>query len=230
MSTKSISPQLEYSWMEVLKSEFSQSYWKDLIEFIQHEKKTKIIFPPYAEIFSAYNTTKFDDVKVVILGQDPYHGKGQGHGLSFSVKKGVRQPPSLKNIFKELNDDLQIPIPDKFMGELSAWAKQGVFLLNSVLTVQQALPNSHKSKGWEKFTDATIKAISDHRENVVFILWGNYAKKKQVLIDQTKHRVISSVHPSPFAARNGFFGSKPFSKTNNYLHQTNQKPVDWAIE
>ena len=230
MSTKSISPQLDSSWMEVLKNEFHQPYFKDLMEFIQQEKKGKSILPTNSDIFTAFNITKFKDVKVVIIGQDPYHGEGQAHGLSFSVKRGVRQPPSLKNIFKELQSDLQIEIPDKFNGELIAWAKQGVFLLNAVLTVQQAWPNSHKGKGWEQFTDATIKAISNYRENVVFILWGNYAKKKSVLIDESKHYIISSVHPSPFAARNGFFGSQPFSKTNAFLHQTNQKLVDWTIE
>jgi len=230
MSTKSITPELDSSWLEILNSEFKETYFTQLVQFLKEEKKSKTIFPPSSEIFTAYNTTKFEDVKVVVLGQDPYHGIGQAHGLSFSVKKGIRQPPSLQNIYKELESDLGITRPDKFMGELLGWANQGVFLLNAVLTVEQANPNSHKGKGWEQFTDATIKAISEHRENVVFILWGNYAKQKKSLIDEAKHHVITSVHPSPFSARNGFFGSKPFSKTNAFLHQTNQNTVDWAIE
>lgn len=222
--------QLNNGWLEVLQSEFNQPYFINLLEFLNQEKTAKVIFPIESEIFTAYNTIKLENIKVVILGQDPYHGAGQAHGLSFSVKKGVRQPPSLQNIFKETLTDLNLAIPNKFNGELTSWAHQGVFLLNAVLTVQEANPNSHKGKGWEQFTDATIQAISNKRENVVFILWGNYAKQKRSLIDETKHYVITSVHPSPFSARNGFFGSKPFSKTNAFLHQTNQKPVDWAIE
>ena len=230
MSPKSINLELNQGWSTILKHEFTQQYYLGLIEFLSKETEFKTIFPPISEIFAAYNLVEFAQVKVVILGQDPYHGMDQGHGLSFSVKKGVRQPPSLRNIFKELHSNTNLPIPDKFMGDLSAWAKQGVLLLNSVLTVEQSKPNSHKNKGWELFTDATIQAISENKKNVVFILWGNYAKQKRSLIDETKHLVITSVHPSPFSARNGFFGSKPFSKTNSYLHQTGQKPVDWKIE
>lgn len=230
MSAKSLSRQLNGRWKEVLQDQFQQPYFLELEKFLEQEFHTQTIFPPEKEIFSAYHTTNFENVKVVILGQDPYHGAGQAHGLSFSVKNGIRQPPSLKNILKELHSDLDIPIPDKFNGELTDWANQGVFLLNAVLTVQESKPNSHKNKGWEQFTDATIKAISDFRENVVFILWGNYAKQKRGLIDENKHHVISSAHPSPFSARKGFFASKPFSRTNTFLHQTNQKTVDWSIK
>jgi uracil-DNA glycosylase len=230
MSSLRISPQLETSWKKVLEDEFSKPYFEELVTFLKDEKKNKTIFPPGPEIFNAYNSTPFSEVKVVILGQDPYHGPGQAHGLSFSVKRGIHQPPSLQNIFKELESDLQFPIPQKSNGDLTSWARQGVLLLNAVLTVEQAKPNSHKDRGWENFTDATIKVVSDLKENVVFILWGNYAQKKRSLIDETKHRVIASVHPSPFSARNGFFGSKPFSQTNTYLQETQQKPVDWQIQ
>ena len=217
-------------WLAHLDKTIQDPKFEKLINWLNKTVETECVFPPVNEIFNAYNTNKVQDIKVVILGQDPYHGDNQAHGLSFSVKKGVRQPPSLKNIFKELESDLNIPIPDKFMGELTAWSKQGVFLLNAVLTVTKGLPNSHKKKGWEELTDATIKAISDHQKNVIFVLWGNYAKNKASLIDSNKHLIISSVHPSPFSARNGFFGSKPFSKINSYLKQTNQSPINWAIK
>ena len=230
MSSLRISPQFETSWKKVLEDEFSKPYFEELVTFLKDEKKNKTIFPPGPEIFNAYNSTPFSEVKVVILGQDPYHGPGQAHGLSFSVKRGIHQPPSLQNIFKELESDLQFPIPPKSNGDLTSWARQGVLLLNAVLTVEQAKPNSHKDRGWENFTDATIKIVSEFKENVVFILWGNFAQKKRSLIDETKHRVIASVHPSPFSARNGFFGSKPFSQTNTYLQETQQKPVDWQIQ
>ncbi len=230
MSTKMTVFGLNPDWMDVLNDEFAKFSFKNLISFLNEQRAHKTIFPNERDVFNTYNLTPFKNVKVVILGQDPYHGFGQAHGLSFSVLKGIRQPPSLRNIFKELESDIGIKAPDKFMGELTSWANQGVFLLNAVLTVEQGQPNSHKGKGWEQFTDATIKAISDKKENVVFILWGYYAKQKAELIDSDKHLVLSSPHPSPFAARHGFFGSQPFSKTNTYLQETKQTPVDWRIE
>ena len=195
---------------------------------LQEKSKGAKIYPPGSEIFSAFNLTPFDQVKVVILGQDPYHGDGQAHGLSFSVPEGVRQPPSLQNIIKELYNDLGISIPpDK--GDLSSWAKQGVFLLNAILTVQANMAASHQEKGWEKFTDAVIKTLSDQKEGLVFILWGKFAQTKSELIDSGKHLIIKSAHPSPFSANNGFFGSKPFSKANDYLQSVGKSQIDWSI-
>ncbi len=230
MKNFSVIKSIPNEWLYHLDKTIQDHAFVGLMNWLDEALELATIFPPFNEIFNAYTTNKLSDIKVVILGQDPYHGENQAHGLSFSVKKGVRQPPSLKNIFKELESDLNIPIPDKFMGELTDWSKQGVFLLNAVLTVTKGQPNSHKKKGWEEFTDATIKAISDHQKNVVFVLWGNYAKNKSVLIDTTKHLIISSVHPSPFSARNGFFGSKPFSQINAYLKETNQKSINWLIK
>lgn len=229
MSTKLVSSYLPSEWHQILRSTIESSTFNALQEWVKGERENQTIYPIEQEVFSAYKLCALSNIKVVILGQDPYHGKGQGHGLSFSVKKGVRQPPSLKNIFKELESDIGIPIPDKFQGELTSWANQGVFLLNTVLTVAESKPDSHKNKGWEEFTDATIQAISDNNENVVFILWGAKALKKTDLIDYNKHLVLTSFHPSPFSARKGFFGSKPFSKTNDYLISTNQKPINWNI-
>jgi uracil-DNA glycosylase len=221
---------LEASWLHVLKSEFEQPYMLKLKEFLKAEKSAgNIIYPKSSDIFNAFNTTAFDDVKVVILGQDPYHGPQQAHGLSFSVQKGVDIPPSLRNIYKELQTDIPgFAIPQH--GNLTGWAQQGVLLLNATLTVQAANAGSHQKKGWEQFTDTVIKKISDEKQGVVFILWGNYAQSKSVLIDPTKHLVIKSTHPSPLAvSRGGFFGSRPFSKTNEYLIKQGKTPIDWQI-
>lgn len=221
---------LNPDWLAVLQNEFEKEYMLQLKAFLLTEKHAdKKIFPTNAEIFSAFNSTPFDKVKVIILGQDPYHGVGQAHGLSFSVKKGVKTPPSLKNIYKELVSDLEdFHIPNH--GNLQQWAAQGVLLLNATLTVRAAEPGSHQKKGWETFTDTVIKTLSDKKEHLVFLLWGNYAKQKMALIDQTKHLIISSAHPSPFSAYNGFFGSQPFSKTNTWLTEHNLEAINWHLE
>ena len=204
---------IEKSWKEVLKSEFVKPYFEQIPQHIKTEKSQgKIIYPPGSVIFNAFNITPFDKVKVVILGQDPYHGKGQAHGLCFSVQNGVAPPPSLMNIFKELQDDIGIDIPSH--GNLTHWAEQGVFLLNASLTVRTGEPMSHSKIGWATFTDMVIKKISELKKNVVFILWGKFAQEKRVLIDESKHLVLRSVHPSPLSAYGGFFGCKHFSKTN----------------
>jgi uracil-DNA glycosylase len=218
---------IEESWKEVLKDEFEKPYFKELTEFVKQEYETETVFPHPKSIFNAFELTPFNDVRVVILGQDPYHGQGQAHGLSFSVVEGVRNPPSLQNIYKELESDVGIPIAAK-NGDLTRWAKQGVLLLNATLTVRANTPGSHQGKGWEQFTDAAIKALSDKREHLVFILWGNYAKAKGAHIDRTKHLVIESPHPSPFSAHSGFFGSKPFSKTNEYLESQGESVISWG--
>lgn len=224
-----INPKIEESWKLRLSDQFKQPYFGKLIEFLKEEKKKgESIFPPGTKIFSAFEHTPFDKVKVVILGQDPYHGPGQAHGLSFSVPPGVGLPPSLLNIFKELKNDLGIPIPKT--GNLEKWADQGVLLLNATLTVRESQPGSHQNKGWELFTDSVIREISATRSGVVFILWGNYAKAKEVLIDTTKHFILKSPHPSPFSADRGFFGSKPFSRTNEILKREGQKEIDWRLE
>lgn len=228
MSDSEIIAHLPIEWSILLSPVIKTEKFSILENTILSSEKN--VYPPINEIFQAYQDNAIQQIKVVIIGQDPYHGFGQAHGLSFSVKHGNRQPPSLKNIFKELEADLGIPIPNKFTGNLSQWSKQGVFLINSVLTVENAKPNSHKNLGWEEFTDQTIQLISSLQNNVVFVLWGKFAQKKEALIDASKHLIIKSAHPSPFSARNGFFGSKPFSKTNTYLNQTNQKPINWAIK
>ena len=224
-----MSVQLESSWLKVLESEFQKEYMLSLKQFLQAEKQQKkVIFPPSPEIFNAFNLTPFDEVKVVIIGQDPYHGYGQAHGLSFSVKDHVKLPPSLQNIYKELETDISdFKIPTT--GNLTKWAKQGVLLLNATLTVEANKAGSHQKRGWETFTDAAIKAVSDYKTGVVFILWGRFAQEKERLIDTSKHYVIKSAHPSPFSAYSGFFGSKPFSKTNAYLTQQNLEPIDWQV-
>ncbi|HET8829816.1 MAG TPA: uracil-DNA glycosylase [Pelobium sp.] len=224
-----MSVNLEASWLAVLKDEFEKPYFEKLRSFLIAEKaKGKLIYPKNADIFNSFKLTPFDQLKVVILGQDPYHGAYQAHGLSFSVQKGVKPPPSLQNIFKELKTEFtDFEIPNN--GELTTWAKQGVLLLNATLTVSAGNPGSHQKQGWEVFTDVVIKTISDLKENVVFILWGNYAQQKESLIDTRKHLVIKSAHPSPFSAHNGFFGSKPFSKTNEYLTKHGQNPIDWKL-
>ncbi|MFA7687017.1 MAG: uracil-DNA glycosylase [Moheibacter sp.] len=216
---------IEPSWKEVLKEEFEKPYFVDLVDFVKSEYKTLTVYPPGNRIFSAFDYTPFDEVKVVIIGQDPYHGPNQANGLCFSVADGVRQPPSLQNIFKELNNDLGVPVP--VSGNLERWAKQGVMLLNATLTVRASQAGSHQNKGWEMFTDTVIRKLSQKKENLVFILWGAYAQKKGSIIDTTKHYVIKSTHPSPFSVHNGFFGSKPFSKTNEYLRRANQQEIIW---
>ena len=212
------------SWDEVLAEEMNKSYFNHIKNFIKEERKNKTIFPLKEDLFNAFKLTDFKDIKVVILGQDPYHGEKEAMGLSFSVRKGVRTPPSLRNIFKELNDDLGI-VRDNT--DLSDWAKQGVFLLNTVLTVEKDKANSHKDIGWEIFTDYVIKQINDKLENVVFILWGRQARDKKKLITNPTHYIIESAHPSPLSAYNGFFGSKPFSRTNEFLKEHNKKEIEF---
>ncbi|MDZ4808692.1 MAG: uracil-DNA glycosylase [Bacteroidota bacterium] len=219
---------IEASWKEVLKGEFSKDYFQQIPLHIKTEKSQgKLIYPAGSLIFNAFNTTPFDKVKVVILGQDPYHGKGQAHGLCFSVQHGVPPPPSLLNIFKELQEDIGIEIPHH--GNLTHWAQQGVFLLNASLTVRAGEPMSHSKIGWAAFTDTVIKKISEQKKNVVFLLWGKFAQEKRVLIDETKHFILRSVHPSPLSAYGGFFGCKHFSKTNEYLVSKGIDPVDWSL-
>ena len=221
---------IESSWKEALKDEFGQDYFKKLREFVKGEYQHAIVYPPPKNIFRAFELCPFDKVEVVILGQDPYHGASQANGLCFAVNEGVNLPPSLQNIYKELSADCSLPLEAlaKKGGSLEDWAKQGVLLLNATLTVSAHNAGSHQGKGWEEFTDAVIRKLSDERENLVFVLWGNYAKAKGAHIDRTKHLVIESAHPSPFSASNGFFGSKPFSKTNEYLMAHDKKPIDWV--
>ena len=214
-------------WDNILKDEFNKEYFYNLLKFVQGEYARKIVYPPKKEVFKAFRYTTYKNLKVVILGQDPYHGEGEAEGLSFSVKPGIRKPPSLNNIFKELHDDLGCSIPES--GSLVSWAKQGVLLLNTVLTVIKDQAASHKDIGWETFTDEVIKIINEKEEPVVFILWGSFARSKKKLITNPKHLIIESAHPSPLSAYNGFFGSKPFSKTNNFLIKNNLKPIDWQI-
>ena len=219
---------IEGSWKEVLKDEFKKPYFKQIAEHLKTEKaQGKTIYPTGANIFHAFEATPFSKVKVVILGQDPYHGARQAHGLSFSVQKGIAPPPSLINIFKELHEDTGAAIP--YHGFLENWAKQGVLLLNASLTVRAGEPMSHSKIGWEKFTDTVIEKVSALKENIVFILWGKFAQEKRKLISEKKHYIISSAHPSPLSAKNGFFGSKPFSKTNHHLMKSGIDPIDWAL-
>ena len=215
------------TWQSRLQKEFEKSYFLELIKFLESEKPLFIVFPKEQDVFKAFELTPLGAVKVVIIGQDPYHGLNQAHGLSFSVNKGVKIPPSLQNIFKELQTDDNCPIPTH--GNLTHWAKQGVLLLNSTLTVREGLPGSHQKKGWETFTDAVINYISDEKEQVVFLLWGNYAKTKAALIDADKHLILEAAHPSPLA-RGAFFGCKHFSKTNAYLISRQIKPIDWNLQ
>lgn len=217
---------LEASWKEVLKEEFVKPYFKELTEFVREEYLSTTVFPPPKSVFRAFDLCPFEKVRVIILGQDPYHGKGQANGLSFAVGSEERLPPSLQNIFKEIESDLGQPLQHQD-GDLSRWATQGVLLLNSTLTVRSGTPGSHQGHGWEEFTDAVIRVLSEKREHLVFILWGNYAKAKGAHIDRTKHLVIESPHPSPFSAHSGFFGSKPFSTTNKYLMEHNESPIEW---
>ena len=216
------------SWDKYLEEEYKKDYFIQLMDFVKNEYKTKTIYPKQNEVFNAFRYTSFEDVKVVILGQDPYHGPNQAEGLSFSVSNSVLKPPSLKNIFKELENDLGIQFPEA--NSLVPWAKEGVLLLNAVLTVQEHTPTSHKDKGWETFTDNIIKCLNNKTTPVVFILWGSYARNKKELITNPLHYIIESPHPSPFSARTGFFGSKPFSKTNEYLKSKGIKEINWRVE
>jgi len=219
---------IEATWKEVLQQEFSKPYFEQIVAFLKIEKaQGKIIYPPGPLIFNAFEQTPFNKVKIVLLGQDPYHGQGQAMGLSFSVPAGIKPPPSLVNIFKEINTDIGLPIPNT--GDLTPWAKQGVLLLNAALTVRAGEPNSHSKTGWHLFTDAVIKKISDEKRGVVFLLWGSFAHQKQVLIDETKHHVLKAAHPSPFSVDKGFFGCKHFSKANAFLVKQGIDPVDWKL-
>lgn len=214
------------SWKQILNQEFDKPYFRELVEFLHREKREKkTIYPPGPKIFNAFDLTPFDQVRVVILGQDPYHGPGQAEGLSFSVPHGVKLPPSLQNIYKEITSDTGIPTAGRD-GSLEHWARQGVFLLNAVLTVRASEPTSHSKIGWTAFTDSVIKAISDHKGGVVFLLWGNYARSKKDLIDHSRHYVLEAAHPSPLA-RGAFFGCRHFSKTNSILTQNGQEPINW---
>jgi uracil-DNA glycosylase len=216
------------SWLPYLTEEMSKPYMIDLVNLIQKERaEGKIIFPDDNSVFEALKLTSFQNVKVVILGQDPYHGEGQAHGLSFSVNKGVKIPPSLINIYKELSDDLKMTPPQH--GNLEAWAKEGVLLLNTVLTVESSSPGSHHGKGWEKFTDKIIELLNERKNHLVFILWGNPAQKKASIVDKNKHLILKSVHPSPLSFYRGFLGSKPFSKTNAYLNANGIKEINWSL-
>lgn len=216
---------IEESWKKRLQTEFDKPYFKELTDFVRNEYRTKRIFPPAKLIFNAFDSCPFDDVKVVILGQDPYHGMGQAHGLCFSVNDGVEIPPSLVNIFKEINRSLGKPVPTS--GNLTRWAEQGVLLLNATLTVRAHQAGSHQGKGWETFTDAAIKILAEEKDNLVFILWGNYAQRKGAFIDSSKHLVLKSVHPSPLSAFRGFIGNNHFVLANEYLRSHGIKEIDW---
>ncbi len=222
------SGQLHASWQAAIGHEFEKPYMQDLRAFLKQEKAAgKTIYPPSPLIFNAFNHTPFEQVRVVIIGQDPYHGPNQAHGLSFSVPEGIPLPPSLKNIFKEIESDLDIKMSGS--GDLSPWAAQGVLLLNATLTVEQANAGSHQKRGWEAFTDAAITALNAQRDGLVFVLWGSYAQKKGVAINPSKHLVLKSVHPSPLSAHRGFFGNQQFSKINDYLTQQGQTPINWKL-
>jgi len=222
-----IDPKIDPSWKQVLDAEFQKPYFPKLKQFLIGEKSRFTVYPAGPNIFNAFNTTPFEKVKVVILGQDPYHGPNQAHGLAFSVQDGVPFPPSLQNIFKELCDDIGCEMPRN--GNLTRWAEQGVFLLNTVLTVRAGEAHSHKEQGWEQFTDAVIRTVSEQKEHVVFILWGRPAQSKAPMIDARKHLILQAPHPSPLSAYRGFFGSRPFSKTNAYLQSVGKAPIDWRV-
>ncbi|MHC1704884.1 MAG: uracil-DNA glycosylase [Tenuifilaceae bacterium] len=223
-----MNPQIDESWKEVLTNEFRQDYFASLKNFLVEEKKSNVVYPPGPLIFNAFNHTPFNDVKVVLLGQDPYHGPGQAHGLCFSVPNGIQKPPSLINIFKEIEKDLGIPAPKS--GNLEKWANQGVLLLNATLTVRAHLAGSHQKKGWERFTDAAITALSQKRTGIVFLLWGAYAQAKTAIIDSSKHQILTAPHPSPLSVTRGFYGCKHFSKTNEFLRSIGKSEIDWRIE
>jgi uracil-DNA glycosylase len=218
---------LKNGWQEKIGTEFAQPYFQKLIRFLEGEYEQEVVYPKQDDVFNAFAYSTYEDVKVLILGQDPYHGPNQAHGLSFSVKEGVPLPPSLKNIYKELEADIGCRTPEH--GNLTNWAKQGVLLLNTVLTVRQGAAHSHKGKGWETFTNQVIARLNEREVPVIFVLWGLPAQKKKKLIDESKHFIIESAHPSPLSAHRGFFGSRPFSKINQYLRELNQKEIDWQI-
>jgi len=222
-----VNPQIEASWKEVLKEEFEKQYFKELKEFLVEEKAKHAIYPPGSLIFNAFRLTGFDHVKVVLLGQDPYHGPGQAHGLCFSVPQGIAPPPSLVNIFKEVERDLGIPVSAS--GCLEKWARQGVLLLNATLTVRAHQPGSHQRKGWETFTNAVISKLSEKRAGLIFLLWGRFAQEKEALIDSNRHYILKAAHPSPFSAYNGFFGCRHFSKANEILSKHGIDEIDWKI-
>ena len=216
---------IEQSWKERLQGEFDKPYFKDLTDFVRNEYRTNVVYPPGRLIFNAFNLCPFDNVKVVIIGQDPYHGPGQAHGLCFSVQDGVDYPPSLRNIFKEIQSDIGTPVPAS--GDLTRWAKQGVLLLNATLTVRANMAGSHQKRGWEAFTDAVINAVATEKQNVVYILWGAYAQQKAAMVDRSRNLVLESVHPSPLSASRGFFGNHHFSRTNQYLIEHGKEPIVW---
>ncbi len=220
-------PLISGDWHQILTEEFEKPYFHKLQDFISTERQTETIFPTVTDVFAAFELTPYKDVRVLLLGQDPYHNDNQAHGLCFSVNPGIKTPPSLVNIYKELKSDLGLNIPNN--GYLVPWAQQGVLMLNAMLTVRAHTPNSHKDKGWETFTDAVITKVNQKTDSVIFVLWGGYARKKLKLIDTSRHTVIQSAHPSPLSARNGFFGSKPFSAINTVLKSTGQPEIDWQI-
>ena len=228
MEDITLNPTIEQSWKGVLKDEFSKDYFLMLKELLVEEKKQSIVYPPVSLIYNAFNQTPFNQTKIVVLGQDPYHGPNQAHGLCFSVPKGVPVPPSLKNIFKEINNDLGLPIPSH--GNLEGWARQGVLLLNATLTVRAHQAGSHQNKGWEQLTDAAIIKLSEQRQNIIFMLWGAYAQAKAKLIDSQKHHILIAPHPSPLSAYRGFLGCKHFSKANRILNDNGMRPVNWSID
>ncbi len=223
-----INPPLELGWKNLLKDEFTKPYFGNLVEFLLNEATAKkVIYPPMQDVFSAFQATSLDTLRVVIVGQDPYHGEGQAHGLCFSVKDGVPLPPSLQNIYKEIHSDLGLPIPKT--GNLMPWAKQGVLLINAVMTVQKDSPGSHVGKGWETFTTAVLQKLNETKEGLVFLLWGKYAQEKGSVIDRSKHTVFEAPHPSPFSVHKGFFGCKHFSKTNEAMEQRGLQPINWSL-
>lgn len=227
MEARKIDPKIDESWKNLLIDEFGMPYFYTLKQFLIEEKKNCVVFPPGPQIFAAFNMTPLESVKVVILGQDPYHGKGQAHGLCFSVPPGIIPPPSLINIFKEIRDDLGIPLPGH--GNLQSWAEQGVLLLNATLTVRANQPGSHQNKGWEMFTDTVIRKLSHEKEGIVFLLWGKFAQAKEYLIDTDKHHILKAAHPSPYSASAGFFGCRHFSKTNEILKKQGKAEINWAL-
>lgn len=225
MNSEEIKSQITSQWLSNIQVEIEKEYFRKLMDFVSNERKNYVVYPPEYLMFNAFCLTSWDSIKVVIIGQDPYHGEGQAHGLCFSVPKGIRKPPSLQNVFKELNDDIGMKIPSH--GNLESWAKQGVLLINACLSVRKKSPTSHQNIGWEIFTDALIRKISSEKKNVVFLLWGKFAQEKASLINENNHLILKAVHPSPMSVYRGFFGCKHFSKTNSYLCSHSINPIDW---